>query len=42
MSADFLTVTADTAAVEPERKSGFTKTPPDPRFFKPSIKNEAK
>ncbi len=42
--SDFLTVTADTAAVEPESTGGqkYQKTPPDPRFWKPTIKNEAK
>jgi hypothetical protein len=42
--SDFLTVTADTAASEPETTGGqkFQKTPPDPRFWKPTLKNEAK
>jgi hypothetical protein len=42
--SDFLTVTADTAAVEPESTGGqkYQKTPPDPRFWKPTIKNAAK
>lgn len=39
--SDFLTVTSDTAAVEPEVPK-YQKAPPDPRFWKPTIKNEAK
>ena len=41
--SDFLTVTAETAAVEPEVNNGvrYQKAPVDERFWKPTIKNEA-
>lgn len=42
--SDFLTVTAETAAIAEPENGGqkFQKTPPDPRFWKPTIKNAAK